>query len=264
MSITGSWWNQIRVNVPEYSRYDGLNAEWRIDSYDENNDALSLSSASLGGYTNTNVRWSDIYLDNSNVRFTLAKAVTSSPIDIVGPFSFDLTQPYAISGTNLSLAQEIKKGANYNTILVSSGASLINSGYLLFQYGYDECTGPVRCLGNIDDSTLMIDPGFKFPFSLNIGSSVNILYQRAAYEPKSPIGSFWLTASNSARTATIDLLNKISAAGIELQINTRFPGDRGLGNEGYPTANSYKLSDIVEVFGSDDLDSELEELRTTT
>ena len=175
MSITGSWWNQIRINVPEYSRYDGLNAEWQIDSYDENADTLSLTSASLGDYTNTNVRWSDIYLDNSNARFTLAKAVGSSPVDITGPFSFDLTQPYSISGTNLSLVQEIKKGATYNTILVDSGASLINYGYLLFQYGYNECTGPVRCLGNTDDSTLMIDPSFKFPFSLKVEHAKEII-----------------------------------------------------------------------------------------
>src|ERR1035437_609056 len=107
---TGSSWNCLRANVPEYARYDGLNAEWRIDSYDSYTNSFSLRSASFGDYMNTNVRWSETNVDAGATRFILAKAVASSLEDIIGPFSFDLGQPFAIGGTNLVLNQEVRRG----------------------------------------------------------------------------------------------------------------------------------------------------------
>jgi hypothetical protein len=261
--MAASSWNSIRLNIPEYTRYDGLNAEWQISSYDVGRDTFYLTSPSLGNYVNTGVRWGDSYLDGSGsgAKFIFAKAVASAEVDNVGPFSFDLGQPFGISSTNLVLNQKIRKGKSYSTILVVDGAFSVPAGFLLFNYGYSNQVGPVRYLGATDDQTLMIDAGFKFPQDLEIGDKVNVLFQRAAYQPESPIGSFWLTASNAGRAAAIDLLNSISAAGIEMNITTRYPGDRGLGNEGYPTLDNYKLSDLVEIFGRDDVDKELQEAR---
>ena len=262
MTLPPSIWNAIRADIPEFTRYDGLNAEWHIDSYDSNTDSFALSSASLGDYTNSDVRWSDKAIDQHQARFVLAKAVPSSKVDSIGPFIFDLGQPFAIGGNNLVLFQEIQAGASYSTLKVTANALSINPGWLLFNYGYESQTGPVRVLGALDDQTLMIDSGFKFLHYLGYGSKVNLLYQRAAFEPDSPIGSAWLTASNAGRIAAINLLKDISAAGIELNIATRYPGDTSLGGAGFPTFDNYKLSDIVECLGGDDLDSELEELRS--
>ena len=261
MAPPPSSWNGLRVNIPEFSRYDGQNFQWHVDSYDSNTDSFALSSASLGDYTNTDVRWSDKAIDQHQARFVMAKAVKSSQNDIIGPFIFDLGQPFAVGGNNLVLFQEVKAGMSYSTLKVTANALSINPGYLLFNYGFASQTGPVRVLGALDDQTLTIDSGFKFPHYLGYGSKVNLLYQRAAFEPDSPIGSAWLTASNAGRIAAIDLLKKISAAGIELDIATRYPGDRGLGAEGYPVLDGYKLSDVVECFGGDSLDSEIEDLR---
>jgi len=256
-----SSWNALVANVPEYARYDGLNSEWHIDSYDANTDILYLSSNAIGDYTNTSVRWSDAAVDNYQAKFILAKSVPSPLNDITGPFIFDLSQPFAIGGKTVLLDQEIKAHMSYNALRIVGDASSIKDGYLLFNYGFASQTGPVRCFGATDDQTLMIDAGFKFPFDIGFGGYVNALYQRAAFEPSSPVGSFWLTASNAGRAAAIDLLKTISAAGIEINIETRYPGDRGLGAEGFSVASNYKLSDIVAVFGRDDTEAELEEAR---
>jgi hypothetical protein len=74
-------------------------------------------------------------------------------------------------------------------------------------------------------------------------------------------GAFYLTASNSGLSAARKYITDISATGIDLNINVRYPGDRGLGNEGQPVKSNYKLSDIIEVFGPDNLDPFLEEMR---
>jgi hypothetical protein len=255
---TGSSWNAIRANTPEYARYDGLNAEWRVDSYDAGTDTLYIESWAIGDYTNTNVKWSE------GTSLILAKAVPSSITDIIGPYIFDLGQPFAIGGVNLALNQEVFAGVAYNALQVTGDATLVGPGWLVFNYGYASQEGPVRCLGATDDTTLMIDAGYKFKNFLGYGSKVNFLFQRGAFEPSTPVGSFWVTASNAGRAAAIDMLRQISAAGIELDITTRYPGDRGLGAEGYPTKDNYKLSDLVEAFGRDDVDQELEEARGLT
>jgi hypothetical protein len=268
--MAGSSWNSIRTNVPEYSRYDGLNSEWRVEEYLTGDDAWKITSWSLGDYTGTDVRWSDAAVDGVGAKFVLAKAVTSTAIDVTGPYMFDTEQPFSISGQNLTLNQNVKKGSCIGTIKVLYNASLVEPGYLLFNYGRASQVGPVRCFGYTDDQTLMIDSGFKFPndligFSADYeGDAINVLYQRAALVPEKNVGAFWLTASNAGRIAAIEFLNEASAAGIELNIATRYPGDRGLGGEGYPWLDNYKLSDIVECFGGDDLDVELEELKNAS
>jgi len=254
-------WNALRSVIPEYSRWDGLNGEWHIDAHDSYTDIFYLSSNAIGNYTNTDVRWSDKDVDPYQARFVLAKALPSVANDIIGPYAFDLGQPFTVGGKTVLLNQEIKAGVTYNALKIVGDAGSIKDGWLLFNLGFASQTGPVKCYGATDDTTLMIDAGFKFSCDLGFGSYINLLYQRAAFEPDSPIGSFWLTASNAGRAAAIDLLRDISAAGIELEIATRYPGDRSLGGEGFPVIDNYKLSDIVEMFGRDDVDSELEEAR---
>jgi hypothetical protein len=257
-------WNALRAIIPEYSRWDGLNGEWHVDSLDSYTDTFYLSSNAIGNYINTNVKWSDRNVDAYQARFVLAKSVPSVFGDIIGPYAFDLGQPFTVGGKTVLLNQEIKAGTSSSTLRIVGDAFSIKDGYLLFNLGFSSQTGPVRCYSAVDDTTIMIDAGFKFPFDLGFGSYINILHQRAAFEPDSPIGSFWLTASNAGRAAAIDLLRDISAAGIELDIETRYPGDRGLGAEGFPVIDSLKISDIVEMFGRDDLEQELEEARGTS
>lgn len=259
----GTQWNAIRVNVPEYTRYDGLNAEWKIESYDAVGDSFSLSSASLGDYTNTDVRWSNPIQDISTTRFEMARAIASSDTDVIGPFALDTKQSFAISGKNLVLDQTILKGTTLGSISVVSGAFSVGPGYLLFNYGYNTQVGPVRCFGATDDFTVQIDAGFKFPIALAPGDVINVLYQRGELEGTGLSGLFWLTASNAGRSAAIDFITSVSASGIELDIFTRYPGDRGLGGEGLPIVDNYKLSDIVECFGRDDIDAELRKAKAS-
>lgn len=259
--VEGSSWNSARIDVPEYTRYDDLNAEWKVVEHDELLDIYRLEGRPMGDHSNTDVRWSDRAIDHGQqVRFTLAKAVASSAIDLVGPFIVDTVQPFTLGGVNLVLAQSLYQGKEYDSVSVSSGGlAVTGESWLVFDYGYETQCGPVRCYGSLDDTTLMIDAGFKFPANLAPGAQINILYQKAAQSVSS--NSFWLTASNAGRAATIDYITEISAAGILLEITTRYPGDRGLGNEGHLTKAASKLSDIVEVFGRDDVDIELEDAR---
>jgi hypothetical protein len=259
--LSGSNWNIIRpIDFPEYSRYDGLNGEWRVESYDQNEDTWTLSSNSLGDYTNTDVAWSDPSLVTSTIKFNLIKSVpyTSDPST---SYIFDKSQPFSIGKQRLLLNQDIKKGISYNKISVISGAFELTEGYLLFNYGYQNQAGPVKFFTTTNDNTIVIDANFKFRYDIDSGTVINILYQRALFESNEAVNGFWVTASNAGRTAAIDFIKTVSAAGIDQDITTRYPGDRGLGNEGYPTKENYKINEIAVCFGQDDIDAELTEIR---
>jgi hypothetical protein len=81
------------------------------------------------------------------------------------------------------------------------------------------------------------------------------LDSREPYVPEYPddAGSFYLTGSTSGRLTAETFLEEAVAAGITLNLDVVYPGDRGLGGEGNPTTGDDKLSDVVEVYGQDDV-----------
>jgi hypothetical protein len=197
----------------------------------------------------------------SNGATSFAEAFEAPPTTTgFGCFAWDLGQPFGIS-EQFTLNQEIQQGYKYNEIEVTSNIAIPEGTSIVLNYGYSTQTGPIKTFG-LYGTKLRVDPGFVFPFTIASGSTCNIL-THGTYQPATNelLGQFWLTASNAARALAIDTLRKITAANIPLTIETRYPGDRGLGNEGSPIKGNYKISEIVSCYGKDDLDLELEEAR---
>ena len=250
MEDSGEGWNAIEVAIPEHTRTDGLNTDFTITDINGGTGLTTLTANTLGTSKNNSLNFS------ADIMVAAAVHDTTQP---AGPFSYDLTQPFGLQSPTFVLNQNIKAGATYSKISVTSGATGMVPGYLLFAYGYSYQCGPIQASGFIDDQTILVDPGFVFPFDVNSGATIFTITQLAAFEPTNAtqVGSFYLTASNAGRSAAIDFLDNISAAGIELDITTRYPGDRGLGNEGQPDISTGKVSDIVEMYGVDNLDQEM-------
>jgi hypothetical protein len=57
--------------------------------------------------------------------------------------------------------------------------------------------------------------------------------------------------------AASDAIDDTIAAGIPMNKEVVYPGDRGLGNEGQPVKGSHKIADKVRVWGGDDLGTEI-------
>ena len=91
--------------------------------------------------------------------------------------------------------------------------------------------------------------------------SINKLLDRSPYVPDEFANALHLTPSNLGRVIAEQFVDDNSPAGVNLNKTIVFPSDRGLGNEGYPTDSNYKLSENIEVFGSDAIDAEYKKLR---
>lgn len=190
-----------------------------------------------------------------------------APIGIIkGPYIWNPQEGVGIDAPTGTLGTRLERGGTYNSVFVQSpGADSFpdEPGWLIFNYGFENQVGPVKYLGTVSDSEILIDAGFRFTKTLEAGASVRLLETRTPFVPANSkdIGSFYVTISPAGRVAAEQNIIEISAAGIPLNILIKYPGDRGLGGEGFPAQENYKLSDKVLIWGSNSLDEELEEAR---
>ena len=194
-------------------------------------------------------------------------SLKAEPQDIMGPYIYDTNQPFGLNGDVYTLKTTIPQGKGCPPIEIGGDTTnLPVEGYLVANYGFENQTGPFKYFIRDNPASaytvLIPDPSFDFPVELNAsdGIELSVASQIAAFTPSALIqpGAFYITASNAGLTYARKYIEDISAAGIDLLITVRYPGDRGLGNEGLPWSGAYKLSDIIEAFGPDELDAFLE------
>lgn len=179
-------------------------------------------------------------------------------------YILDTSALYGIGENEITISTEIPRGQGCPAITITESlASFNKDGYLIVSFGNSNQVGPVKYFIT-DDHTINLDPSFNFNNEYYAGTILTLVTQTAPYLPsiQEQKGLLYLTASNAGLEAAQKYLNDISAAGIDAEIEIRYPSDRGLGNEGAPVKNNYKLSDIIEIFGPDTLDTFLEKARS--
>lgn len=192
--------------------------------------------------------------------------VGALPGKFPGPYIWDTTGGFGITGGDSVTTQRLERGAQYSSVNIGANDALNfpnAPGYLVFSFGYKNQAGPVPYLGCLNGSALIIDSKYRFQADIPAGASVILLHGRGPFVPEHPerLGSFYLTDSPSGRIAAQNLIENISAAGIDLTTTVVYPGRRGLGNDGFPTKGNYKLSDVVVVWGPSNPDAEIADLK---
>jgi hypothetical protein len=189
---------------------------------------------------------------------------------VPGPFTYDLAAGLPVTSVGAIIAQDLNGGQHYTSLVLDTGtdpnpalAFPDEVGYLVFDFGFKDQTGPVKYLGRLSDTELLLDVGFKFPTDLVIGASVILLSGRAPWQPPRGHhpGNFYATGSAAGHVAAEAALDDTVAAGVNTNVEVVYPGDRGLGGEGLPASGTNKLSDKISVWGGDDLDVELSKAR---
>jgi hypothetical protein len=177
-----------------------------------------------------------------------------------GPYIYDPNAGVAITGMDSILVGTLSAGRQYGSVTMADASDFPDAaGYLVFDFGGPNQVGPVKYFGILSDTTLVLDDSYVFPKSIATGSSVTLLAGKGPFVPVNPeqYGSFYLTDSPAGRIGAQNALAANTAAGVTIDETVVYPNDRGLGGEGFPTKDSYKLSDIVEIFAGSDVDQEI-------
>lgn len=198
--------------------------------------------------------------------------VAAEPSTIPGPFAFDPNEGVAITGTEAQVGEGLEQGRQYGVLSLKVTIGIDESpalqfpdqeGFLAFNFGTDNAEQPVRYLGRQSSTALKLDYNYRFQHGVSEGATVYCLAQRAPFRPKANqlTGAFYATASAAGRGAAIAAVDEMVGAGVTVRKMVVYPGDRGLGAEGFADRLAQKLSDRVVVWGGDEPEVDLANTR---
>jgi hypothetical protein len=242
-----------------------------------NSEIFTLVSAQGSGRTNGFFRVTDTGT-SSQASFQTdldeATVVTGDDSSIVTSYAalpgvgaahiFGLGSP-SVTGVETVIAQDLVQGNSYRSITVADTTGFNpNGGWIVFNFGHEVSVGPMQYLAAPDATHLVLDQSFIFPSDIDTDSTITSVVDRSPFVPVEPeqYGTLYLTASPAGRVATSNLIDAITALGINITKTVIYPGDAGLGGHGYPDADAQKLADRVWIWGGDDPTAELEAARS--
>jgi hypothetical protein len=179
------------------------------------------------------------------------------PGTIAGPYTYDVNGGVAVTSTDSTLMGILSAGRQYGSVTLADASQFPDApGYLVFDFGGPNQVGPIKYFGKLSDVALVLDDSYIFTKTIPNLASVTLLAGKGPFVPLNPetYGSFYLTDSPAGRVGAENSLANNTAAGVNVTVDIVFPGDRGLGGEGYP-ATGQKISDEVTVWGSSDMDA---------
>lgn len=188
---------------------------------------LTISSSQVGS-------------DPSTVTVSTPDPTASLP-DQEGPYMYDPSQPFVISSVGTISAQEYSPDTG-RVVLVSDASSFPDSqGLLIFGYGTSHQEGPVPYLARPSSGSLLLNPSYRIKNFHPAGTDVALVAQSGpvSISKDGTDYPFYITDVVAGRLYVEDLINMVSATGINVMITVLYPGDIGLGKWG--TEDSEKV-----------------------
>jgi hypothetical protein len=197
----------------------------------------------------------------SGTTFTPIKA-QDAPIGPPAPIDAIIYDPVAglkVTESKTTTTASLDPRRSYQLLNVTDATQFPDApGWLVIGLGYSYQAAPVQYFGRSGSGLLMLDPSYVFAAAVPAGANVNLLSGPTPGEPAHPeAGASYLTSSPAGRLSAEDLIAKLAAAGIEVFVDVKYPGDRGLAGEGLPTNGQARLGGVVDAFAGDTADDEV-------
>jgi hypothetical protein len=178
------------------------------------------------------------------------------PSGDLGPYIYDVASGLAVTSIQTFLTSPLLKSNRYERIEVVSNVGFPDGpGYFVLGFGRSIQSKPIRYLARVGPNQLLIDFRYVMEFDFSVGSTVDYLSSLTPWVPSVPADAtnFYLTGSASGRLGAQSAIQEMVCAGVDPDFTIVYPGARGLGGEWCETEGEGKISDIVGVFGGDEL-----------
>jgi len=131
-----------------------------------------------------------------------------------------------ITGTRGRLNQSIAKGSSHASIaLVNSAAFPDTAGEIMMSYGKVNHENPIPYTSRPNNTSLTLDPNYVFEKDHSSGEWINLCSNITITDQEFPY-AFWLTDTQAAADALIEIFNRVKAAGVRLTVE--LSGNGGL------------------------------------
>lgn len=207
--------------------------------------------------------WLDLNKDTEEGPFRYIGVQSSSEPITVNIIS--ITQ----SGTSVTITTEDAHGAVPGAQIQVAGTTNFNGIYTVdsvpnsftikatsgISQTASEVSGTVSAIVDGVRSTITLDPSNEFTSNHAIGADMTLLSAVSAYNPAKDGTDypFYITGTAQGRIFAEEIIQQVTALGINLDVVIVYPSDRGLGNEGgSDSEDNPPTSDKVYVWGGDD------------
>jgi hypothetical protein len=207
--------------------------------------ACNLAVGSVSTALNVNVLGLTVTTFQVGSNPSTTTVSTPNPIstfsDQEGPYVYDISQPFVVSSVGTTSTQEYNPDTG-RVISVSNASSFPdNQGLIVIGYGTSHQEGPIPYLARPSSSSLLLNPSYRIKNIHPIGTDVALVSQNGPVNI-SKDGTdypFYITDVVAGRIYVEDLINMVSATGINVMITILYPGDVGLGK--WDTDSSEKV-----------------------
>ncbi len=161
-----------------------------------------------------------------------------------GPYGYDFAYPFVVSATSTTLEQELDSTKSRVISVENSSAFPNSQGYIVFEYGSENQEGPVPYIATPDSTTLLVSPAYTIQKTHAAGTSVFLVASNApvVITQNGTDYPFYVTDTAPGWEYAEQLINSVTAAGINVVITVLYPGDIFLGKWGT------SFSEIVEIW----------------
>lgn len=163
-----------------------------------------------------------------------------------GPYVYDTAQTFTVSSTGTVLEQSLS-GADSRVIQVKNSSQFPDStGYILLGYGTQNQEGPIPYIGRPSNDTLLISPAYTIKNTFPIGTDVALVYNSPIVLTQDGTDwDFYITDVVSGRIYAQDLIQSVSATGINIVFHILYPNSIGLGK------SDTIYDEIAYIYGGD-------------
>lgn len=173
----------------------------------------------------------------------------STPNPPPGMFLFYPTGGVAVSENRTQLTQGLMNGGTYRIIYVNNATSFPDNGWVVLGFGTKKQSQVIPYVSKVGTTGFLLEASLVPNTDYLVGTYIDGIINRGPYIPISgELDAFVVTGTAQGRIEAERIIRDVAAAGEPLSVNVVYPGDRGLGGEGYPVSGA-KTSDVVKVFG---------------
>jgi hypothetical protein len=208
--------------------------------------------------TNSNVMYASVYQTEAKVlqifipattkvvrrdRIGAAHVQPSETTGEKGPYLYDTDKSYSIGSTYSQLTQSANSSTGTVLHLADSSGFPDEQGSIVLDFGTEKEEGPIPYLARPSSNSILISPAYKMKKKHYSGCDCSLIVENVPHKVRTDGGDYsaYVTDIASGRVYTQDLIDSVTATGINLVFTISYPGDEGLSKWGTDYSEKTKI-----------------------
>lgn len=197
--------------------------------------AACLEVGTVNDAANVNVSGMTVSVYQQGVDASSSTVSVPDPLeglpDTEGPYIYDPSQPFTVSSVGTLSSTDLSPDSGRIVPVINASKFPDKERFIILGYGTSHQEGPIPYLARPNSLSLLLNPSYRIKKRHPAGTDVALVSENGPVR-LSKDGTdfqFYLTDVVAGREYVEDLINAVSATGINVVITIVYPGTQGLG-----------------------------------